>query len=397
MAQPSAPLRVVHVTGCLEVGGQEKLLVEFARHADRRHFALQFVSLEQRGALARDLEAEGWPVTALDVPPGFWPGLVLRLARLFRRLRADAVHTHNERPLIYAAPAARLARVRRVVHTRHGRGLGVSRRQALLANLAARWADHYVCVSDDCARLTVAQGLPERRVETLRNGIDTRHFAFTGPKPDGPAVVVARLSPEKDVATLLDAAAQVVREQPDFRLAVAGDGPCMAELRQRASELGLGDRVQFLGMVRDVAGLLAGARLYVLSSVSEGVSLTLLEAMARGLPVVATRVGGTPEVVADGETGLLVPPREPAALATALARVGRDADLARRLGAAGRRRAERHFDVRRVVADYERMYVGGERERIPEASHVAVDDGPGGGAGRRGGGRRAAVAAAARG
>src|SRR5437868_10562778 len=121
MAAASPLLNVVHVTGCLDVGGQEKLLVEFARHADRRRFALHFVSLEKRGPLARDLEAEGWPVTALDVPPGFWPGLVVRLARLVRR-QADVVHTHNDRPLIYAVPAARLAGVRRIVHTRHGRG-----------------------------------------------------------------------------------------------------------------------------------------------------------------------------------------------------------------------------------------------------------------------------------
>src|SRR5437763_7176561 len=163
MAALTTPLRIFHVSGCLDVGGQEKLLVEFARHADRSRFALHFVALAQRGALARDLEAEGWPVTALDVPPGLWPGLVLRLARLFRRGRADVVHTHNERPLIYAAPAARLAGVRRVVNTRHGRHAWFSARQNFVANLAARAADHYVCVSEDCARLTVAQGLPASR------------------------------------------------------------------------------------------------------------------------------------------------------------------------------------------------------------------------------------------
>jgi glycosyltransferase involved in cell wall biosynthesis len=331
MATPNGPLRIFHVTGCLDVGGQEKLLVEFARHADRRQFALHFVSLASRGDLARDLEAEGWPVTALEMPSGLRPELVLRLARLLRHGRADAVHTHNERPLIYAAPAARLARVRRVIHTRHGRGVGISRRQRLLANVAARAADRYICVSDDCARLTVAQGLGETRVETLHNGIDTRRFAFSGPCASGPAVIVARLSREKDIATLLRAAAVVVRTEPAFRLAVAGDGPCMAELRALTGELGLSEHVQFLGMVRDVAGLLARARFFVLSSISEGVSLTLLEAMARGLPIVATRVGGTPEVVTD-QTGLLVPPGEPAALAGAMLRLIHDAALAERLG-----------------------------------------------------------------
>src|SRR5262245_21398192 len=112
------PLRVVHVTLGLEVGGQEKLLVEMAMHSDRRRFELHFVSLTTRGALAGEIEIAGWPVTALEAPQGLRPSITLRLARLFARLRADVVHTHDERPNIYGAPAARLAGVRRVVHTR---------------------------------------------------------------------------------------------------------------------------------------------------------------------------------------------------------------------------------------------------------------------------------------
>src|SRR5436190_1174803 len=141
------PLRVAHVTLGLDVGGQEKLLVEFARHADRDRFALHFVSLTTRGALAADLEACGWPVTTLDAPPGFRPGLALRLAGLFRRERFDVVHTHDDRPLIYAAPAARLARPWpfqkrvRVIHTRHHQGTGLSRRQARLVSLVSRLTD----------------------------------------------------------------------------------------------------------------------------------------------------------------------------------------------------------------------------------------------------------------
>jgi glycosyltransferase involved in cell wall biosynthesis len=396
MAVSRARLRVFHITGCLDVGGQEKLLVEFARHADRDRFALHFVCLEQRGPLARDLEAEGWPVTALDVTPGLKPALIVRLARLFRHDAADVVHTHNERPLIYGGLAARLARVAGVIHTRHGRGVSLSRRQNLLANLAARTTDRYVCVSDDSAALTVANGLAAARVETLHNGIDTRRFAFKGPCADGPAVIVARLSPEKDVATLLRATALVVRTRPAFRLAIAGDGPCLPELQRQTAELGLTNHVQFLGMVHDVAGLLARASFYVLSSISEGISLTLLEAMACGLPIAATRVGGTPEVVADGQTGLLVPPRDPPALAAAMMRFIEDRTLARRLAEAGRRRVEHRFDIRRMVAEYERMYVGVEPAPITEDRDDAVDDSDGGSTRQQRGARRAALAAAAR-
>jgi sugar transferase (PEP-CTERM/EpsH1 system associated) len=368
-------LRVAHVTFGLDVGGLEKLLVEFARHADRRRFDLHFISLGHRGPVADDIEAAGWPVTALGVPAGLHPGLALRLMRAFRRERTDVVHTHDDRPHLYGTLAGRLAGVRRVIHTRHGRSPGLSRRQDALVRLAAAWVDRFVCVSRDGARLALCRGVPARKVCTVTNGIDMARFSCHGPRPGGPAVIVARLSPEKDHATLLRACAVAVREEPSFRLQVAGNGPLREDLLGLAGELGLTESVRFLGAVRDVPGLLAGAGLFVLSSLSEGMSLTLLEAMASGLPVVATRVGGNPEVVADGLTGLLVPPADPPALAAALVRLWRDPAAGHRMGREGRARAERHFDVRAMVASYERMYLGGNilygvpslREQAPSA------------------------------
>src|SRR5207253_10486932 len=139
--------------------------------------------------------------------------------------------------------------------------------------------------------------------------------------PDGPVVMVARMSPEKDAESLVRAAALAARQLPAFRLEVAGDGACLPALKQLAAGLALGDHVRFLGEVRDVPALLARASLFVLPSQTEGISLTILEAMARGLPVVATCVGGNPEVVEDGRTGLLVPPRDPEALARGILRL----------------------------------------------------------------------------
>ena len=352
-------LRVAHVTLGLDVGGQEKLLVEFAHCADRRRFDLHFVSLGGRGVLAGDLEAWGWPVEALGEPSGFRPGLVLRLARFFRDRRIDVVHTHDERPHIYGAFAARLAGVRRLVHTRHhGMAFRLTPRQAGLVRLAARLTDRFVCVSADSAGQAVRHGVSPRAVRVLHNGIDLTRFAPAAFRGDGPVVTVARLSPEKDIDTLLKATALAAGEDADFRLEIAGDGPCMADLRRTAAELGLDNRVTFLGAVRDVPALLARAGLFVLPSRTEGVSLTLLEAMATGLAVVATQVGGNPEVVADGETGLLVPPGDPAALAAAMLRLRGNEWERRRMGQAGRRRVERRFDVRRMTAEYERLYLG---------------------------------------
>jgi sugar transferase (PEP-CTERM/EpsH1 system associated) len=373
---PNRRLRVVHVTGCLNIGGQEKLLVEFARHADRDRFDLAFVSLEQRGALADEIESLGWPVVALEASTGFHPGLSLKLAREFRHLRADVVHTHNDRPLIYGAPAARLARVPVAIHTKHGRAGGNSPRQRMLIRCAARLCDAFVCVSEDCRMLAEQQGVPRNRLRTFWNGIDTQRFSFQTPSSDGPAVIVGRLCPEKDMGTLLHAMKHLVASAPGFRLRIAGDGPCRAELERLTDELGLRGQVTFLGMVRDVPALLRQASMYVLSSISEGVSLTLLEAMATGLPVVATRVGGTPEVITDGETGLLVPAQDPRALADAMRRVHQDSALSSRLGANGRASVEQNFDIRAMVSCYEALYSGrGDFGRAPTTGLIFAEKG----------------------
>ena len=351
-------LAIVHVVLQLETGGMEKLLVEFARHADRTQFDLHFISLTTRGPVAQELEALNWPVETLETAPGLRPGLVWRLSALLRRSGADVVHLHNSKPLIYGGPAARLVGVARVIYTRHGQRHQSSTSQTALFRLASHCADRIVCVSDDSRALSVQEGLLERKVSRIWNGIDTSRFAFAGPQTSGPAVMVGRLSPEKDVETLIRATARVVRSRPSFRLEIAGDGTCRSALGRLAGELGIENHVRFLGEVRDVATVLGRASMFVLPSLTEGISLTLLEAMARGLPVIATRVGGNPEVVSDGQSGLLVSPGAPGALADAILRLAGDTETSRRMGEAGRRRVERHFDARAMVRAYESLYRG---------------------------------------
>jgi sugar transferase (PEP-CTERM/EpsH1 system associated) len=349
-------LHIAHVTLGLDIGGQERLLVELARHNDPERFALTFVSLTGRGKLADALEAHGGRVIALDEPPGLRPRMIWRLRQLMRRERFDVVHTHDDKPLIYAAPAARLARVPLRIHTHHhGLLRQFTWRQRLLVRWAAQLVDPFVCVSHDSARYCAAEGIAARRLRVIWNGIDLERFAFHGPQPPGPAVVVARLTAEKDVQNLVHAVRQVAEVLPQFRLEIAGDGPCRENLVRLAAELRIGERVRFLGEVRDVPALLARARLFVLPSQSEGISLTILEAMASGLPVVATNVGGNPEVVEPG-TGMLVPPCDPAALAHAIVRVASNPEEALLMGRAARRRVETYFDVRQMVGQYAGLY-----------------------------------------
>ncbi len=349
-------IRVAHIALQLETGGLERLLIEHARHVDRREIELRFIALGQRGSVANELENLGWPVVTLGAPPGLRPSLVLRLARVLGSQGIDVVHTHNTKPLLYGGPAARLAGLPKVIHTRHGQRHGATRVHDAMFGLASRCAHKMVCVSHDAARRCRAEGVSPALIATIHNGVDTQRFAFHGPSAAGPALFVGRLSPEKDLETLIRAAAMVSRRRPSFRLVLAGDGPCKGRLRSLAGELQVQEHVQFVGAVGDVPSLLRTAGVFVLSSISEGLPVTVLEAMATGLPVVATAVGGTPEVVEHGVSGLLTPSGDHAALGDALEQVMADTEKAALMGRAGRLRVESEFTSRVMVDRYMALY-----------------------------------------
>jgi glycosyltransferase involved in cell wall biosynthesis len=352
-----AVLRVAHVTQGLDMGGQERLLVEMARHRDTARFDWTVISLGGRGVMADALESAGVRIVTLEAPSGFRLGLFRRLSRLIRDEKFDVVHTHDDRPLIYGLPAAWWAGTPRRIHTHHhGRLAQFTWRQRFLMRQTARFAQHIVCVSQDSARYWAEQGFPAARLQAIWNGIDLTRFAYHGPCDDGPIVTVARLSPEKDIVTLLRAIPAVIAAAPQARFEIAGDGPCQAELAQIAECLHVAEHVTFHGEMGDIPSLLARARLFVLSSQSEGIALTLLEAMACGLPVVSTAVGGTPEVVDADTTGVLVPARDPESLARAIITLLGDPARGRQMGLAARQRVETYFDIRKMTSQYEALY-----------------------------------------
>jgi glycosyltransferase involved in cell wall biosynthesis len=225
-----------------------------------------------------------------------------------------------------------------------------------------------VCVSRDAAKLSAEEGIAPRKICTVRNGIDVSLFSFVGPQAKGPAVMVGRLCQDKDVETLVRAVALVAPDFPAFRLVVAGDGECLPPLKRLTAELLLEEQVRFLGEVRDIPALLAGASLFVLPSVTEGISLTLLEAMARGLPVVATDIGGNPEVVLDGQTGFLAPPRQPHRLSERIVQLLMQPQLAMEMGRQGRQRVMTHFTASQMVTEYEVVYYSALRRRAVSIS-----------------------------
>lgn len=273
--------------------------------------------------------------------------------RWARARGANLLHGHGMRLAPAFAAAARSSGLPLVVSL-HNSVPRLAFPARLALGLALRKARRVLAVSDAVARSAAGLNLGERLV-VVPNGIATERFAGER-RPDfaDPPIVLtlARLSPQKDLPTLLEAAVAV----PGARFRIAGDGELRPEIERRIAERGLSERVTLLGRRDDTPELLADADLFCLSSIDEGLSLAILEAMAAGLPVVVTAVGGTPEAVVDGETGLLVPPRDPAALARALNAVLADPARARALGDAGRRRARTRFSRAAMVRATRAVY-----------------------------------------
>ena len=361
--QPSRPdtesVRVCHVSTTLCTGGLERLLVDFARFHDRDRYRQEFVAMDSLGQPADDIRDAGCPVTAMDSVRCNRRTRIRRLAELFVQRHIDVVHTHNAYPHLYATLAARWARVPVVVHTRHGRRFGGTVSERLMFGFAGRLTNRVVAVSDDTAALCRRLGrLDPDRVMRIWNGVDVDRFGYHGPTSAPVAISVARLSAEKDFPTLLKAVALVVGRVPEFRLLLVGDGPERPRLERLAGMLRLDDRVCFLGERSDVPDLLAEAGFFVSSSLTEGISLTLLEAMAVGLPVVATDVVGNGEIVRPGETGRLVPAANPSALAEQILWMCDHPEHRPHMGEQSRRRVEQYFNVRTMVRDYEQLYAG---------------------------------------
>jgi sugar transferase (PEP-CTERM/EpsH1 system associated) len=363
----SRPPRIVQVIPSLRTGGLENVVLTLSRYLDGQ--AEQAVVTPGPSGPLRERFPRAVKIVAMGDRrrPDRWNAL--RMARLFRSLKPDIVHSRNW-TCIDAIVGARLAGVPVVIHGEHGREAadpeGHNPRRRRVRRLLAPLVTEFVTVGRDLWRWLVEEvGVPASKVRTIHNGVDTRRFQPGDPSAarralglpaDCPiAGTVGRLDPVKDQAGLIRAFALATRERPAL-LVIAGEGPCRAELETLTRSLGLEERVRLLGERDDVPTLLQALDCFVLPSLGEGISNAILEAMAAGLPVIATLVGGNGELVQGGVTGTLVEPRDAEALAGALAAYFRDPDLARAHGAAGRLRAEREFSLERMLLGYGDLY-----------------------------------------
>jgi sugar transferase (PEP-CTERM/EpsH1 system associated) len=366
---------IAHVVNSLATGGLENGVVNIVNHAGLR-FRHAVICMTIEGAF-RPRVGPTVEVLAIHKKPGRDVRAFIRLVMLLRRLRPAIVHSRNW-ATFDAIPAAWTARVPVVIHGEHGRDIsdpaGENRRRNRLRRALSPMVDRYVAVSDDLSHwLTEKVSIPTRKVITIPNGVDSTRFSGIGRSearrrlgilPDHVVVgTVGRLDPVKDQASLVKAFATLRPTRPAALLIIVGDGPCRMELTNLVSDLGLGDRVLLLGERQDIPELMATMDVFVLPSIAEGMSNTVLEAMATGLPVVATRIGGNPELIEDGLTGRLVPPLEMAELASAIDGYLDDAHLRALHGKASRHRAVERFDLAVMARAYENLYdtVLGER------------------------------------
>lgn len=359
---------IVHILSSFEMGGQERVALELATGQVAAGYRVTVLSLAPPpdGPMTAEFEAAGAGVARVARPrPGVDPALVLRLSRWLREHGADLAHTHNRMPLIYGAPAAWLSRTA-VVHTKHGNNPKGGKR-LLAGKLAARFLDAFVAVSEETAAFARRRKeVDARRLTVIPNGIELGRFhpdpsarrrvrAELGIEADAWVVgTVGRVAVEKNQQLLLRAAAPLLGRES--RLVVVGDGPLLPSLSELATATGIAPFVHLLGGRSDVPDVLNALDVFVLSSSTEGLPLAVPEAMATGLPVVATRVGGIPDVVDEGRTGFLVPAGDEAALRDRLARLKADPELSRACGGQARSAAVGRFSAERMRREYLELY-----------------------------------------
>ena len=357
-------LHVQHVVLSLQPGGLENGVVNLVNRLPRMRFQSSICCLGERGAFAARVNSDV-AIHQLGWNGGNDPALVFRLARLFRTSAPDIVHTRNAESFYYGFVAARLAGISTIVHSEHGRSFDDRAIRLRVQRWFSRHTHGIFAVSQQLkADLVRYVGLREQSVQVLYNGVDTAHFGTTERESarcdigihEAKLMIgsVGRLAAVKNHALLINAIARLNR--PEVTLMLVGDGPERQSLEALVARLRIGHQVRFVGHRDDVAGLLAAMDIFVLPSVSEGLSNTLLEAMASGVACVASDVGGNAEIVAHEQSGYLFASDDVMALTGYLDQLCSDAKLRDSIGAAGRRRVEKEFSIDAMISRYEGFY-----------------------------------------
>jgi glycosyltransferase involved in cell wall biosynthesis len=367
-SSPSRPrLNVVQMIDVTGGGGAEKVLVDLALHLDRNRYNVTVCATRQARNYQPLLDSAGVRTMVLQRRSRWETYKMAEVVRMLRRERVQVLHTHLFGSNTWGRLLGRLAGVPVIIAHEHWSSRG--RNEIWMDRLMYRLSDRILVTSQASKQIVMnSEHIPARYLSVVYNGVDISTFAGRSDRAEVRAELgvpvdavligaVGRLTADKGGQDVLIRAVGRVRETcPQVRLVMVGDGPLRPGLEQLTAQLGLCDSVIFTGLRSDVPRLLGALDVFVLPSEREALPVAVLEAMAAGLPVVATRVGGLPEVVADGETGFLVPPGDVAALQGVLEKLAGDPALAARLGAAGQAHVQAHFTVQQMVRQVEQLY-----------------------------------------
>jgi L-malate glycosyltransferase len=385
-------IRVLTVLPTLHCGGTENQVTTLTRALADEGFDLEVACMHRAGPLVktlteRDVPLHEYPISSFLSPRAI--GQQVRLARHIINRRTQIVHAYSFYGNVFAIPPAAAVGVPVIIASVRDRGVYLTPRQTRAQKYICHLADRILVNAEAVKAWLLEQGYPLNKIVVIRNGVDVSRFDAP---PDSNQIhqqlglapgermvtVVSRITSLKGLEQFIDAASLLAPWFPRARFVIAGDASAdgreyLVALKQRAEHLGR--RVLFIGHRFDVPAVLGSAAVSVMPSLNEALSNVLLESMAAGAPIVATRVGGTPEAIADGETGLLVPANDPKALSEAIARLLKDADLAAALGRAARRSAESGFTLSRMVATTEQLYrdlLAQKRTRVKHSATVSL-------------------------
>ena len=354
-------MKIVQLLPSLDIGGMERLAVDLARQQKAEGHKPSIYCTSHPGQLAPEAEAADVPVHSFGKTTGFSLRLIRDLASRLRVDRPDVLHAHNALVLHYGIAAARLARVPLVVNTRHGGNMNWDPYCERIWRQSVRWTDAVIFISEGVREYYVTKDrLSRRNTSVIYNGIDLEKFSA---HPAHPAAglprfrvgSVGRLVPAKDHVTLIRSFALVTAVMPEAELHILGDGSCRAAISQTAESLGIANRVYLHGAGYDVAGFLSTLDLFVLSSINEGLPISLMEAMAAGLPVVSTRLPGLTELAPESVVAGYCTPGQPESLAEHILRAANRRDLSA-LGEAALRWAQQKFAIRETWRQYQAVF-----------------------------------------
>jgi len=370
MPQPPQKTKLLHVVGRFGIGGTERQQAELIKRLPAERYD-QTVAAMEKGPFAAEVEERGIPV--IEFPfTSFYNTRAVRnyfaLARLIRRRRFHIIHCHNFYSNIFGTVAARLAGMKNIITSRRDLGGMFTETQLRVQRLAYRFSAAVLANSQGVKRFLIEnERVPETKIHCVYNGIDTERFTPREPSSEvaqsigielGSPVVgmVGNLHPWKGFNVFVRAAAAVKASRPHARFLIVGDGSQRAPLQQMARELNVESELAFAGARSDIPEMLALMSVFVLSSPAEGLPNAVLEAMACGLPVVASNVGGVPETITNGETGFLVSPGDAAGFAEKILQLLNDPMHAKQMGEAGRRKVVEQFSCERLVKNMQALY-----------------------------------------